>query len=103
MLSLMLETCHVKMPSQVRIRERPQFAWPRYHNRGSSTTSPGRNVAGRPETHLVPYTGQSNDAGMLARYREADYFPADDPGISSTPSIARARERRSHVIVIAPA
>jgi hypothetical protein len=38
------------------------------------------NVRGGQRFIDVPYTGQTNDAGMLAWIREADYFPADDQG-----------------------
>jgi hypothetical protein len=41
---------------------------------GSSTTSRGRSTCGGQKFIYVPYTGQTNDAGLLAWNREADYF-----------------------------
>jgi len=38
------------------------------------------NVRGGQKFIYVPYTGQTNDAGMLAWHREADYFLADNQG-----------------------
>src|ERR1051325_11264852 len=56
-------------------RAHPQFAWPRYHTSLIIDDQPWPiNVRGGQKFIYVPYTGQTNDAGMLAWNREADYF-----------------------------